>query len=310
MTRLLSIALPGRGRLRAAALALAVLPGVLPIAGCSSLFISRRKLPVPVAPAVIQNATADDLVARLNDAWSKFDSLTATVDILASHIKLNEGTATDYPSCRSNLLLRKPGMLHILLKAPVVQTTIFNLASDGTNFTVTIPPKSVYYQGLNASVGHSPNWYENLRPGFLFNAMVVRGLAPDERYSVISESITEEDAANKRLLIRPEYVLNIVRPKANSQELYEVRVIRFHREDLLPYQQDLYNENGVLQTQVIYGAYKDYDGYQYPSTITLKRPQDETQLVMSVERVTYNPALTDDQFKLTIPPNYTRQELK
>ena len=265
---------------------------------------------MPIAPAVVQTATADELVAKLNDQWAKFESLTATVDILASHLKTKEGVATDYPSFRANLLLRKPNSIRILGKAPLVQTPMFDLGSDGTRFTLVVPPKSKAYEGLNASKGTSPNWYENLRPDPLFNAMVVRGLDKEELFSVISESITEEDTANKRLLLRPEYVLNIVRRKPDSQELYPVRVVRFHRDDLLPYEQDLYDDKGTLETQVLYGPYQSFEGTSYPGKITLKRPQDEYQLVMTVERVTANPALTDDQFQVKVPPEYAVVELK
>jgi hypothetical protein len=278
--------------------------------GCVALFTSKRRLPAPLAPASVQTASADELVAGLNDKWAKFESLTATVDIVASRLKSKEGVATDYPSFRANLLVRKPEMLRMLGKAPLVQTPMFDLGSDGVHFTLIVPPKSKVYQGLNASKGTSPNWYENLRPGFLFDAMTVRGLAPDELYSVLAETITEEDAANKKLLMRPDYVLNIVRRKAGSQALFPVRVIRFHREDLLPYEQDLYDDKGELETQVIYGPYQDFGGTKYPQTITLKRPEEEYQLVMTVERVTANPPLTDDQFQVKIPNGSTIQVLQ
>jgi outer membrane lipoprotein-sorting protein len=280
------------------------------LSGCASLFTSKRKLPVPFAPAIVQNATADQLVDSLNDKWAKFESLTATVDIVATHLKTKEGEATDYPSFRANLLLKKPEMLRFLGKAPVVQTRLFDLGSDGTRFTFLDLHNSKAYTGLNANKGTSPKWYENLRPGFLFTAMVVRGLAPDQLYSVTNETITEEDTANKHLLLRPEYELTIVRPISGAHELEPVRIVRFHREDLLPYQQDLYDDKGSLETQVIYGAYKDFNGVQYPSTITLKRPLEEYQLVMTVERVNANPPLTDDQFQVQIPEGVTPVELK
>jgi hypothetical protein len=78
----------------------------------------------------------------------------------------------------------------------------------------------------------------------------------------------------------------------------------------LPYEQDLYDEAGVLQTQVLYNNYQQYEGLNYPSKITLKRPQEEYELVMTVERVTPNPTLTDDQFQAKIPPEYAIQELQ
>jgi hypothetical protein len=286
------------------------LPVLLSMTGCASWFISKRKLPIPVAPPSVQSATADELAARLNDQWTKFQSLTATVDILASHLKAKEGVATDYPTFHANLLLRKPEMIRVLGHLPVLQTKMFDLASDGTRFTLVIYPKSIYFQDFNARKGNSPNWYENLRPGPLFDSMVVRGLDKEDLYSVISQTVTVEDPAHKRLLAEPEYVLNIQRLKPNSQELYPVRVIHIHREDLMPYEQDLYDDKGSLETQVIYGPYKDFGGAKYPSTITLKRPQEEYQLIMTVQSLNSNPPLTDDQFHEEIPEGYKKQELK
>jgi Outer membrane lipoprotein-sorting protein len=298
-----------RLRRGAAALAAGLVPLLL-LTGCASMFISKRKLPVPVAPPTVQTSSADDLVARLNDQWNKFQSMTATVDVLASHLKAKEGVATDYPTFHANLLLRKPEMLRVLGHLPVIQTKMFDLASDGTNFTLVIQPKSVYYQDQNSRKGTSPNWYENLRPEPLFDAMVVRGVDKDDFYSVTSQTVTVEDTANKRLLAEPEYVLNIQRQKPNSHEEYPVRVIHFHREDLLPYEEDLYDETGNLTTQVIYGPYKDFVGTKYPSTITLKVPQAEYQLIMTVRNVNANPPLTDDQFHEDIPEGFKKQDLK
>jgi len=291
--------------------AILLLAAAIPmLSGCAGLFITKRRLPLPLLPTIVQSATPEDLAARLNSQWDKFQSLTATVDIRASHLKSKEGTATDYPSFRGNLLLRKPEMLRILGKAPVVQTTMFDLASDGTNFTLIVPPKSKAYKGLNANKGTSPNWYENLRPGFLFDAMVVRGIRQDELFSSIADNLTEESADHKRLILHPEYLLNIVRRKPGTQALFPVRVIHFHREDLLPYEQDLYDDEGTLETQVLYGPYQDFEGVKYPSIITLRRPEEEYQLVMTIERVTANPTLTDDQFQIKIPPGSVIQTLQ
>lgn len=289
-------------RRAAQATAALLLAAMLPaLTGCASLFISKRKLLQPIPPSVVQSASADELVAQLNAKWDQFQSLTATVEIRASHLKQKEGVATDYPSFRANLLLRKPEMLRILGKLPLVQTTMFDLGSDGKTFTLTIPPKNKVYTGENDNKGTSPNWYENLRPAPFFSAMVVRGLEPDELYSVTSDSSTEEDPATKRLRLHPEYVLNVQRRKPGTQQLYPVRVVTFRREDLQPYEQDLYDDAGILQTQVIYGPYQDYDGLKYPSKITMKRPLEEYQLVMTVERVNRNTPLTEDQFQVKIP---------
>jgi outer membrane lipoprotein-sorting protein len=293
-------------RLLACALLVCSLPA---INGCTWLLVSKRKLPVPVAPTIVQTVTGEELVGRLNSQWIQFESMTAKVDIQASHLQSSQGEATDYPTFRSVVLLRKPGMLRIRGLAPVVQSVLFDLGSNGTSFTLMVPPKSKAYTGLNAGGGKSTTWYENLRPGFLFDAMIVRGLRPDELYSVTAETVTEEDPAKKHLIARPEYVVSIMRRKADTQQLAPVRVIRFHREDLLPYEQDLYDGNGALETQVTYSSYLDFNGVHYPGSITLKRPQDEYQLVIAVETVSTNIPLKDSQFEVNVPEGTPVQKL-
>jgi hypothetical protein len=73
-------------------------------------------------------------------------------------------------------------------------------------------------------------------------------------------------------------------------------VVYFHREDLMPYQQDIYDSDGVLETQVFYAGYQDFEGHSFPSSIVIKRPVDDIQIVMGVEDVHENQPLKDDQF--------------
>jgi len=83
-----------RASLRRAASATLVFPLFL-FSGC--LFTTRR-LPIPKAPLITRTATAEELVAQLNDRWDKLESLNATVEIQASMLKSKEGFAKDYTS--------------------------------------------------------------------------------------------------------------------------------------------------------------------------------------------------------------------
>ena len=105
---------------------------------------------------------------------------------------------------------------------------------------------------------------ENMRPGFFFDAMVVRGLEPDDLYSVVADTETMEDAARKHLFTVPEYVLSISRRKSGQPELTPVRVVTFRRDDLMPYQQDIYDSEGNLETVVDYANYQDFGSAQVP----------------------------------------------
>jgi hypothetical protein len=151
---------------------------------------------------------------------------------------------------------------------------------------------------------------ENIRPGFFLDALIVRGLAPDDEYMLTADTDTVVDPKKKNLLLVQEYILNVMRHKAGSQELRPIRVIHFHRDDLLPYEQDLYDDQGNLETVVLYGTYVDFGGSKYPKTVTIKRPLEEFQIVLTVETVKDNMELRDDQFQIQIPPDVPVQTLQ
>jgi outer membrane lipoprotein-sorting protein len=274
------------------------------LSGCGVFYI-HRKLPVPRAPEVTRNATATQLVESLNKHWAALDTLVAKVEIQASSFKSQQGMATDYTAIPGNILMRKPGMLHVLGRFPVVNTRAFEMVSDGKDFTLWIPTRSKAYKGSNGhkSKKNAANKLESMRPDFFFDALVVRGLDADDLYTVTADTVTVEDAKKKHLYAFPEYVLSIMRKKQGTPELIPERVVRFHRDDLLPYQQDIYDDDGNLETQVNYAGYADFGNGKYPSQVTIKRPQEEVQIVLSVEKVTENMALTDEQFLLKIPEN-------
>jgi hypothetical protein len=271
---------------------------LLLLSGC---LFSTRKLPVPRAPSVVQSATAEELVSRINDRWNQFQSLNATVEIQASVTNSKKGVATDITAIHGHILMRKPEMVRVLGQVPVLGTRAFDMASDGKNFTLLIPPKATAYKGSSTLTRKSTKGLENMRPGLFFDAMAVRGLAPDEEFTRAADTDTVEDISKKHLLIIPEYILSVMQAQPGSHELKLTRVIHFHREDLLPYQQDLYDEQNNLETQVFYGRYVEFGDHLYPSTVTIKRPLEEYQVVLTVEKVTANMPLSDDQFQIKIP---------
>ena len=281
---------------RLASIAALFLP--LVITGCS-LFPTTRKLPVPRAPVITQTISPDDLVEHLNQRWAATNTLTAKVEFRASVSKTKEGVATDYPSVEGHILMRKPDSLRVV--GQLIGVRVFDMASDGKCFTLSIPHDDKVIKGCGPAKVKSKNTWENLRPGFFFDAMLVRGLDPDDLYAVVTDSETTMDAARKHLYTVPEYVLSISRRKPGTQQLTPVRVVTFRRDTLLPSQQDLYDANGNLETEVVYGAYQDFGTGQFPSTVTIKRPQEEIQIVLSVEDVKENQTLPDDQFVVPVP---------
>ncbi|HEX8710822.1 MAG TPA: hypothetical protein VF730_03030 [Terracidiphilus sp.] len=285
----------------AAGLGLSVL-----LSGCSYLVPSKRKLPVPKPPAIVHTLTPQELVANLNQRWDSLQALTATAEITATEFKTEQGVANVQPPFRAAIVIAKPEKLRI--RGTYFGVMIFDLASDGNTFTLEIPNKNKVIEGSDTAKGQSKNAWENLRPGFFFNAMVIQGVGSDEHYFVTSETETIEDPSKKHLYSVPEYVLNINRVNPESPSETPVRVVTFHRDDLLPYDQDIYNSEGELETQVTYQGYRKFDSIQYPSTITILRP-GEFKLVLSILSVHENMKLPADEFRLQLPPGMNVQHL-
>jgi hypothetical protein len=272
------------------------------------LFPTKRKLPVPKAPSNVQTVDPEELVAQVNKRWDDLKNLTATVELQATLLKPQEGFAQDYPSCRGYIILNKPDQLRVAGRyfgAPV-----FDMATDGKTFTLLIPSKNKAIRGSNSVTKKSGNQFENLRPGFFFDSMIVRGLEMDDFYAQISDTETIEDAAKKHLYAMPEYVLSITRhaPQGSRRDK-PVRVITFHRDDLLPYSQDLYDNDGNLESQVTYSEYRDFDGRKYPTRVVIKRPLEGIQLVLTVDKVSVNVNLPAGEFQLKIPDGTQVQNL-
>jgi hypothetical protein len=280
---------------------------ILLLSGCSYLIPSKRKLPVPKAPPIVQTVTPEQLVARLNQRWDSMQALTATVEIYATEFKTEQGEAKNYPSARASIVIAKPELLRV--RGTYFGVMIFDLASNGSHFTLEMPSKNLAIQGSNQSKGASSSTWENLRPSSFFDAMVVRGVGPDEHYFVTSDTETVEDSTKKHLNLVPEYILNINRVNPNSRNETPIRVVTFHRDDLLPYLQDIYNSQGELETQVSYQGYRSFNSIEYPSTITITSPLNGFKLVLIVESVHENMKLPADEFQLQLPAGMKTRQL-
>jgi len=278
------------------------------LSGCS-LFPMKRHLPVPKAPANVQTVSPEDLIEQVNHRWDDFQNLTATVEIQATLVKPQEGLVTSYPSCRGWIVMEKPN--HLRIAGQYLGVRLFNMASDGNTFTLVIPPKNKAIEGPNSVTKKSGNQFENLRPGFFFDAMIVRGVEPDDYFTETSDTETVEDAAKKHLYSMPEYILNITRhAPSGSRRDKPVRVITFHRDDLLPSNQDSYDAEGNLESQVTYSGYKSFGNSKFPTKVVIKRPLEGITIVLTVEKVDENQKLPADQFAIKIPPGTEVQHLQ
>ena len=278
-----------------------------PLNGC--LWHTHRVQKTAVPPA-LRDADADQLVSMINNLSDSIQTLNATVDFQASVGGASKGKVTEYTSLNGFILLRKPEMVHVVGLVPVLRTHAFELASDGKTFRLLIPSQNKLVQGSNVVGKPSAKPLENLRPGLFFNSMIPRRIKPDELVTVTKSDLTREDPSTHVVTTVPEYALTIVRRRsAESHELIPERVIHFSRIDLTPIQEDSYDGAGAIETQAVLSGFQNFDGVQYPKAIAIRRPLEEYQIVVTIEKLAVNTILTDAQFELKIPEGVQIQQM-
>jgi outer membrane lipoprotein-sorting protein len=292
------------GKRRSSALLLLLLPL---INGC---LVHTRTLKKVKMPTVVMTATADDLVKSINDQCQTIQSLSATVEFQATEGGPRKGRQKTYTSFNGYILLRKPESLRVIGLLPVVHTRAFDMATDGNTFKLWIPHTNKVIEGSNQITKESSNTLENFRPNVFSDSLLIKCIKPDDLVALTSDTETTLDPKTKQLVLQADYDLTVLRRKENSQELIPERVIHFNRVDLHPYSEDIYDAKGAIQTQTIYGKEQTFGGVKFPGTITIKRPLEEYQIVITVQKLMTNLKLTDDQFELKTPPGATVQELE
>lgn len=272
---------------------------LLSLTGCLK---HTRILQRPQAPSVIMSASAQQLIQQLDQRYDSIHSINATVLMRASVGGVIKGKVTDYTSLRGYILLRQPAMLRVLGLLPVVETRAFDMASDGKNFKLLIPPKSEAIVGSGSVGKPSANPLMNLRPSVFFDSLLIRKIGPNELVYVTNNTGMEPDPRTKHMVQEPDYDLGILRRQGDSQQLLPVRVIHISRTDLLPYQQDEYDDHGTLVTRTRYSNYQTFDQISYPTHIVIDRPVDEYKIDLTIQKLAFNHPLANDQFDLKIPP--------
>jgi outer membrane lipoprotein-sorting protein len=280
--------------------------------GC--LYHTRKLQPVK-APDLVMNADATLLASILSRTYDSVQTLSATVDLQASVGGTQKGSVTDYTSFRGFILLRKPEMLRVIGLLPLVRTQAFDLVSDGSNFKLYVPSKTEVVEGKNSLTTKSKDQLYNLRPNMFFDSMLVRKIQPGDQVFLTTENNVIQDPKTKKYSEVRDYLLWFVRAKVGGKEpaaipeLIPERRVRFSSENLQPIEQIVYDQDGKPETITLYGPLQTFGTEKFPGTITIKRPQEEYQIVMTIQKLVLNQTLTDDQFALEIPEGVKIQKL-
>src|SRR5215470_8570971 len=153
-----------------------VLLAILPFNGCLFRTHEERR---PFSTAALREATLEQLTDFINTNAARLQSLKANVDynVTVSRQKkgkTNEFKVTEYTEVSGYLLVRKPEMLRMIGLVPAVRNTLFDMVSNGRNFSLSIPPQSKFIVGSNQIGRPSLQPLENIRPQAIFDALLLK----------------------------------------------------------------------------------------------------------------------------------------
>ncbi len=268
----------------------------VPTGGC---LFHTRKLDRQISSAPLKSATQQQLIDYVNAQANATQTLKATVDIDASAGSQTNDKVTDYKEIRGYVLARKPAMLRMKGLMPLVRNTAFDMVSDGQQFKLWIPPKNKFYIGTNAATDYQPDKrLENLRPQYIYDALLLREIGPNE-IAVLENGYETVLDAKRRRVEQPDYQLAVI--ERGTTGWFLSRKIEFSRVDLLPHRQQIYDQQGNVVTDAHYQDYKDYSGVNFPTTIEIERPRENYDITLSILKIELNHPLTDQQFALEQP---------
>ena len=286
----------------------AMLAGPVFLTGC---FSSTHLVQMTQAPDMFRSAGVEQIEKEVSERDSAIHTLNASVLITASVGGGKTGKVTEYTSFKGYIFVRKPRDLRVILQLPVIGSRALDMVSDGTGFTLMHASThgDVWMQGSNTVASPSKNALENLRPPVFFDSLLVPGVTADE-FVTMPEStrlITPADK-HKPVIEEPDYDL-IVMKRKNAGILQLERVLHISRVNMLPYAQDIYDDNGKVVTHTTYDKYQPVNGQQFPMLINISRPLDQYSLKIEVTKLTLNEPLEDDQFQLPVPAGVTVQKM-
>ena len=260
-----------------------------------------RAVPKTRPPDVVMSATLDQLLSQVDSRFNQIQTLNATVEIVASEGGARQGQIKEFPSFSGYIFLRKPEELRVLMRVPYLGSVGLDMVSNGKTWKLWVPQKKIAMAGTSEIANPPQHGLESLRPKVIFDSLLVRGLAQDQVVDMTQDSRVIPDPKNKKQLIEePDYELTILEPPQGNIA-HTLRVIHIGRSALLPYQQDIYDQNGYVVTQAFYSKYQTFGDIQFPMKIDIKRPQDQYGLSITITKLTLNQKLDDDQFEVKFP---------
>lgn len=281
--------------------------------GGGGCFRSTKLVRPTQAPEVYRTTSAEFLEQQICERDKAIQSLRANVLLTAKVGGGRTGKETTYTSTKGYIFLNKPDSLRVILQLPILGSRLLDMVSKDGQFLLVynIPGKGEFWKkGSNVVTSPSKNGLENLRPPVFFDSMLTPCVTPDQ-YVSLNESTRILPAPDKKRVDIEEPDYDMVISKANQGHVLKtVRVVHISRVTMLPFEQEIYNDKGEVETRATYDKYQKFGDIDFPMLITMERPIDQYQLKVEITKLTPNEKFDADQFVLKVPDGVKVQEMK
>jgi hypothetical protein len=252
-----------------------------------------KTIPAGSRPVALE-ANEEQLLDRYNTLARGLQSLDATVELKPSTGTEYSGVINEYHEVKAFILASRPYNIRMIGQVPIVGKTVFDMASNGKDFEVSVPPRNKFLIGPVALNRPSEKPIENLRPQHLVDALLWPEVRKEEE--VLPEEFNDESGRY--------YILTVLRGGYHSEILSK---IWFDRSDLHVVRLNSYGPQGALLSDVRYASWQPLENpsgglTEYPRSIRIDRPHDEYRLDMTVSKISVNAPMTADRFQLEPPP--------
>ena len=268
--------------------------------GCDATRVSTKKnIPAAVRPVAL-DATREELLEKYNAVAQGVKNINATAELKPTAGSQYSGVIEEYHEVKVFLLAARPAEIRMIGQAPVIGKTIFDMASDGQTFRVSIPSKNKFLVGPVTVERASGKPIENLRPQHLLDALLWPDVQKEE--AVLFEEFNDESGRY--------YVLTVLRGGYQTEIL---RKIWFDRADLQVARLQSYAPKGALVSDSQFSDWQPFVGDQehnatapsgvasFPRIIRIERPHDDYRLELAFTKLMLNQEIPADRFKLDQP---------
>jgi hypothetical protein len=256
---------------------------------------------------VAKQASQQELLDKYNLMAQGVNTINATMQLKLTAGSQYSGVIEEYHEVKAFLLAKRPSAIRMIGQVPVIGTTVFDMASNGTSFEVWIPSKNKFLTGAVAIERQSEKPVENLRPQHLLDALLWPPIRKEE--AVLFEEYNDDTGRY--------YVLTLLRGGYQTEIL---RKVWFDRSNLQVSRLEDFAPKGVLLSDAHFSDWQPVAPAgnsvtpanasapaqanavdQFPRMIRIDRPRDDYRLDLQIMKISLNEELPEDRFILEQP---------